>query len=517
MRAFGPLILATLLASCAGNPGRELSVDLRTDYVAAVEFDNVVVTVDGGREQTLRPTFGTDYVIGRRVAEYAGLGSGSHAVRVVLMRRGSEVAARDITFDLSADLAITVVVTRDCRGVECPGAGNATDTACLGGTCVDPRCTPETPEFCPAPVCEADDDCPLPEQPCAVRLCLEGTCFVADEGTCPTGQYCDSVRGCVIADIDPPDGGVDGGDAGTDTGTPDTGPPPCEPACEGFSYCVDGMCVDGDRCLTDESCPGDTICRNRRCVPGDLDIDGDGVPAAMDCDETRPDAYPDAPEFCNLADEDCDGMIDEGNPGVLCADDEAGGECREGVCGCPEGRFDLDGVADTGCECEATPGIGNASTCDAPIDLGTVSDTATGDAMMVMANALPLGRDVWYRFRGADIADTTCDNYHVRVRFADNPGDAYRFVVNRGGCTAPACPGEAFTDFSYATDFRDGAGLGECPCFVSRPRPAAGRPGQNHCVDNSSDYFVRVFRRADAALACAPFALEVSNGLYNTP
>jgi len=43
---------------------------------------------------------------------------------------------------------------------------------------------------------------------------------------------------------------------------------------------------------------------------GYADYDGDGAAACEDCDDTNPLAYPDADEICNDVDDDCDGLVD---------------------------------------------------------------------------------------------------------------------------------------------------------------------------------------------------------------
>ncbi|MEM6955987.1 MAG: hypothetical protein AAF645_09865 [Myxococcota bacterium] len=502
----GRLALTLLLAAgCASNSGVDFAVRLQTDLVPGVEFDEIIVRVDEGREQR-EPFAGGDgtFETGRIVARYTGIPSGMRRFSVDLMRRDVAVAEGARAYVVSGGGSVTIVITRSCGGRACVGD----QPQCQGGRCVSETCTPENPASCPEPTCTLDEDCPTPPQSCFSSRCVSGFCFDFDSGSCGEGNYCDADDGCrPTGVVVPPDGGVI--DAATDSGRER-----CTPACAGFSYCEDGSCVDASTCLSTDECPSDFVCRNRRCLPPDVDIDGDGSTAADDCDEGRADAFPGADEKCNDLDDDCDGDSDEGNPGVLCA--EEGGECISGSCGCPPGQVDVDGVPDTGCECEVTPAIGQGGSCAEAIDLGRVDDTE--QMMVIAANALPMDRELWYRVIGGDTPDTSCDNYYFRARFTDNPDDAYRFEVIRESCDAPAdtdglCRSTAgFTDYSFATDFYNEAeGIGECPCA-----PDPGITGRNICNDNTATHFIRVFRRGEVAPSCAPFALEISNGLFDT-
>lgn len=327
-----------------------------------------------------------------------------------------------------------------------------------------------------------------------------------------------------------PDGGSDQGDASPrdagrrDSGSrdaagdadadvvPDAGGE-CSPPCAPFHYCDSGRCREYPSCSGNGSCPrpGD-VCHNRRCVPGDVDVDGDGSPAAEDCDETNADRYPGNDEICNGADEDCDALIDEGDPAALCESHPGGGICMDGSCGCPPGTFDLDRSV-PGCECSAEPPLDQGTSCAAAIDLGDLNDT--GSTTMVSGNVLPDDREVWYRFRGVDSADTSCDNYHVRVRFASNPDNAFEFTVYRGGCTTAACSDSGFDDYVWATDLRATVGgrrTGQCPCTAPG---ASSVDDRSVCENDTADYFVRVRRRLGSILGCQSYTLEISNGLYD--
>lgn len=60
-------------------------------------------------------------------------------------------------------------------------------------------------------------------------------------------------------------------------------------------------------CGGDPSCGGDE--------PG-IDQDGDGSPAALDCDDGDPGRHPGASEACDGVDSDCDGLDDLEDPDV---------------------------------------------------------------------------------------------------------------------------------------------------------------------------------------------------------
>ncbi len=519
------IVLGALSAGgCSSNPG--MVVDLRTDFVPGVEFHEVRTRVSrGGLPATeagwtnteLLEHLGINYIDGEHVADYSKIGKGLFAVRVELLDGAGRPVAqgRELVEVKTATQAVTVVITRDCRGVQCPGAGDSpSSVACLGGRCVDPQCTPETPQYCPMPACMTAADC-APRAACATAQCVTGvgTCvYRGDDSMCAAGQYCDPDRGCVSRPPPAGEGGVPegglsegGSDAGVDAGPPD----PCVGVvCTGYTICVAGTCQDLPGCATVADCPTGDVCQTRHCIPGDADLDGDGVPASMDCDETNPAVHEGAMEVCDGLDDDCDMMIDEGDPGLLCASDPSGGVCLAGLCGCPAGTYDFDHNPTNGCECTAMPDATMGGDCPGAIDLGDVSDS--GQSVTVSGNVLPDDREVWYHFHAVDTADTSCDAFHVRVQFTADPDNRFELTVFRGDCGTPVCDDNGYTDFSWATDFRDDTtGTGQCPC-------APLTSGMSQCLDDSADFYVRVRRRMGSTVDCMGYSLEISNGVYHT-
>ncbi|HEV8701600.1 MAG TPA: putative metal-binding motif-containing protein [Candidatus Polarisedimenticolia bacterium] len=102
-----------------------------------------------------------------------------------------------------------------------------------------------------------------------------------------------------------------------------------------------------------------------------VDTDGDGFTSCTDCDDVRADVHPGAAEVCDGADNDCDGLVDEGAAGT----DPDGDGVLSACDNCPlvdnpaQEDQDFDRVGDA---CDVCPTIPNASqdpaVCDQRID-----------------------------------------------------------------------------------------------------------------------------------------------------
>ena len=208
------------------------------------------------------------------------------------------------------------------------------------------------------PICETDADCD------------DGVFCNGEEACVPTSPLASAV-GCVRA-LGPCEGRGCDEDARECTG--------------GCETDVDGDGVRDARCGgtdCDDMHPGrfpgnaevcDEDGLDEDCDPltfGFRDVDGDGwadlrccngEECGRDCDDRNPGANPTAPEVCNGADDDCDGMIDEGVQLVF----------REDVDGDGVGSADPDAEERLGC----TPPEGFAPGADDCDDL--VAATCSG-------------------------------------------------------------------------------------------------------------------------------------------
>jgi hypothetical protein len=270
--ALGLVVLSVVAACGPGAP--TLYVDVRSDLLAGTEVDAARVELLRGDDPTpFRTTTEAlntvhDLFAGTRVAEFGDLEKGRHLVRVEMLFGGAVVVRSTAAVMVEGDTAITLVLTRSCGTVSCPGLGDdAGALACLAGRCVPPDCVPEGAAACGVSDCSTDDECPS-SPGCSPSRCVDGVCFVPSAATsCVDGGP--RIDGGPRTDAGPVhDGHVpvpDGG--GLDAGRPD----PLSPDLVLF-YPFDAMDLDtiaydhvGD---LDIACSDPSSCPPRRSEPG---------------------------------------------------------------------------------------------------------------------------------------------------------------------------------------------------------------------------------------------------------
>lgn len=340
MRRFSLLVgaLAALSTAC-GDDTTTLRVDVRTDYVAGVEFAEVEVGLVGADTEVTYPVrFGEDFLRGVRVATLDEAPLGQQVLRARLNAAdGRRIAERQVDVELSGEATtVTIVFSRSCSGVTCPdGSGDPMATQCVGGLCVRPECSPENPESCPEG-CTSADECPGEIAGCARAICDEGICYVGSElGACATGEFCHPDRGCTPEPMDT-DGGAPVGDAGVDEdgGAVETDmfvDPSCGQPCDTGSPCEVGTfdCSSGAPVCT-PSGPADAGVECRPAAsPCDVAEQCDGTSTACPTDDfaatgtTCPDGFCDGLGSCG----DCE-------PGAACS---TGNPCEVGETQCVGG------------------------------------------------------------------------------------------------------------------------------------------------------------------------------------
>ncbi len=325
---WGPWALGLVLATaigCGGDAGQQvLAVDLRTDYVPGVEFASVRVELrkavpdaGGGRRviQDVPVRLGDDFGKGKRLTDFPLSEGGTYALSATLLQLdGEEVASRSVRIQVRSGRTVTIVVTRSCAAVSCPGATDPPEaTSCLGGRCVSPDCTPETPERCGEPACTSPADCPAPAD-CAEAICADGVCLLAPRaGACPTETWCHPERGCVALPMS--DGGS-GCEASAET-------------CNGLDDDCDGEVDEDFDLLTDPRHCGEC---GRVCGDAHATASCEAGRCTLRCDEGFADCDDDptngceadlsAPESCGGCGTRCEGET------PLCVRDETSGGYR---------------------------------------------------------------------------------------------------------------------------------------------------------------------------------------------
>ncbi len=172
------------------------------------------------------------------------------------------------------------------------------------------------------------------------------------------------------------------------------------------------------------------------------------------------------PEVCNLRDDDCDGETDEdfdlqtdaahcGACGAACAPAGADGECVDGACvvvRCRDGRYDLDGEAENGCEYACVPKDPPDERCDGRDD---DCDGATDEGFGLGALCVAEGEC------GAGVVECGLDGASTRCSTA--PGSsADRSVPERCNMRDDDCDGAADEEVSTDLTASDPRHCGAC-------------------------------------------------------
>ena len=220
------------------------------------------------------------------------------------------------------------------------GLGGACSSAVLAasidlcGDKIDNDCDGKTDEECPQADTDGDKtadskDCkpydakafPGAKEPCCKLVpAADGASPIAvSDSTIACDLNCDlKVKACSTKDAD-----GDGFEAPGDCNDKDATVMP-----GGKEKCDDG--VDQDCDGSDMTCTGLT------------DADKDGYPLGVDCNDDAATIHPLAVENCNFIDDDCDGIIDEENPGGVCS---VAAAKTEGDCSAQQGVWTVAGSA----------------------------------------------------------------------------------------------------------------------------------------------------------------------------
>ena len=431
-------------------------------------------------------------------------------------------------------------VAADCQQGTCTQIGGGSfcsvvcPPACPAGTYCSvvnggTLCVPDLDQECSK--CNGPADCPVPSDTCLQAPLGDKFCArdCSVDGVCPNGFTCEDA----VTYEAPPDAGDAGSDAGKDAGSDagkDAGSTAGDAGSDAGNDAGDGGAViPGARwCVPDSgySCPcnpkRDGVSRTCTMVSAAGTCSGtetcDGAGATWKgCTAGTP-----SPEVCNGKDDNCDGLVDNGDPNLLCAGSgpkppHGNWVCKDAMCSlgaCDPGWTSFPGGGNpmTGCNCQLEAGEPNG-TCSMATPAGMVMDVGGGPITIQGTLSSANDVDVW-TFAAVDVDEMTTNSYHVSVAFtAPMPNDEFIMDVMRGApCTdAPTGPSTSITSYDWCVNGTDGKSppTGEAAC---------GPMGAAHCggsldpasMSHTAQYFVRVHRKGGATATCTTYQIAVT-------
>jgi hypothetical protein len=195
--------MLVLLTGCES--GATLVVQVRSDLVPGRELAAVEIELDSSTDR-IEASDARDWGRGVRALERSDLAAGQHQLVIRAVDAGGAVIVdRPLRVDLHGGelRVVTVLLTRDCAGVSCPGAADdPLAAACLGGRCVPEECVEEDAAACGEPACAGASDCAVPSAACASAECTaSSTCLtVLAHDACAAGEVCSAELGCARAE-----------------------------------------------------------------------------------------------------------------------------------------------------------------------------------------------------------------------------------------------------------------------------------------------------------------------------
>ncbi|MEW5740112.1 MAG: putative metal-binding motif-containing protein [Myxococcota bacterium] len=375
----------------------------------------------------------------------------------------------------------TVDADGDGFGSNAPGAQTRVACSAPAGfvdnrtDCDDARAAvnPQAAEVCDAP--GADEDCdgtanegcsctPGASQPCCAGRGTQ-TCDAVDGGTAlsacsvsPSAETCNGVD-------DDCNGTVDDG---ATTGSPDG-----------------GLTLDGGVANPDGTCTvGVGVCSmlgTTRCASG-----------VLSCSATPGTS---SGETCNLLDDDCDGQVDEADPGLCPATGQA---CMSGTCVCSPGQSVCNGACvtlsaevcdgqDNDCDGQVDETLTIACNTDADGDGyadGTSTTQQCPNTTRPQAGNCPVGFVAPASSQGADCDAMNGSRYRLVSSRTDGDGDGYCTGAASNDCAgATALPGRRFAASCAATDDCNDAAAARWQLASSRSDADA----DGYCTGSATD------------------------------